>query len=144
MVATPKANRLLDEPLVELLFQEVNEAVTPPQRVAVDISTALDSGGELTFEFLKPSGALLRVTAALSSGGVDGLARYKMLAGQLNEIGQWSVQGVVDLPGATATDGRFHSEIATFEVEANIRPPGLILTPQPVIVRLYNIAVTVT
>lgn len=87
------------------------------------ILTVLDNGVVINLSnsisnsivFKKPSKVTLIKNASLVDGGITGKIRYITQSGDLNEVGTWSVQAIVQLPS-----GRWHSDIFTFNVEKNL------------------------
>lgn len=65
--------------------------------------------------FLKPSGATLTRTATVSGGVTAGVIQYVTIAGDLDEVGSWKIQGRVALP-----NGDWKSVIQKFKVKSNI------------------------
>jgi hypothetical protein len=67
-----------------------------------------------TIHFTKPDGTTLSKTAAYTSDGTDGEIQYTSAAGEIDQVGQWSYAGYVEI-----TDGaHYHTEVATFDVVA--------------------------
>jgi len=57
-----------------------------------------------------------RYPAVLSSDGSDGLMEYITTGADiLNEIGEWEIQGYVEMPA-----GKWHTDIRTFHVHRNL------------------------
>lgn len=77
----------------------------------VDISAATT----LNLIILKPSGSRLVKNADLYTDGVDGIITYSIVAGDLDEIGSYKLQAMVEINGGT-----FYSNIVSFKVHCNI------------------------
>jgi len=80
--------------------------------VAIDISAATSK----IITLLKPSGASLEKTASFTSDGVDGKIQYATVAGDIDEVGLWRIQAVVELGSGSL----YHSTIKSFKVMHNI------------------------
>lgn len=63
----------------------------------------------------KPSGTVMAKTAVLTTDGSDGKIQYVAIAGDLDELKGWSIQGRVEL-----TTGHWSSSIDTFIVGRNL------------------------
>lgn len=93
-----------------LIFKEYNEDTK--QEEVIDISTAT----AITFYFYKPnSQTVLTKTASLVTDGTDGKAAYTTIANDLDEVGDWKLQGKVEMPSGT-----WSSSIVSFDVKDNI------------------------
>jgi len=81
--------------------------------VVVDISSA--SLRELTFR--KPSDETVTRTASIIGDGSSesGVMYYDSIAGDLDELGNYKIQGQVAL-----TNGTYYTDIATFLVNCNL------------------------
>jgi hypothetical protein len=89
----------------------------------VDLSTSTSQ-----FFFRRPSGNSFAADPVLSGTAQEGKLEYATRAGDLDEFGWWEVQALVRFD-----DGRqFPSAVQRFEVLENIRPPDIILRPEPV------------
>lgn len=79
---------------------------------AVDISTATT----MQIYFLKNDGVtVLTKTAVFTTDGSDGKMKYVTIAGDLDQVGDWKIQGNIITPTwATPTS------IGEFEVEKNL------------------------
>ena len=79
----------------------------------VDISNA--SYRQLTFR--KPSDTLLTKIASVFTDGSasSGVMYYDTIAGDLNEVGVWKLQGKIALPSGT-----YYTDIYTFKVHCNL------------------------
>ena len=80
-------------------------------KVAINISTATTK--ELVFK--KANGAKLTKTAVFTTDGTNGKIQYVGVAGDVDALGVWELQGHVVTPA-----GNFLSDIVTFEVFANL------------------------
>lgn len=78
---------------------------------AVNISGAL----ELKLIFQKPSKTVVSKNAELYTDGTDGIMFYTTVSGDLNERGDWLVQGFCSL-----SNGSWHSSVSSFKVYANL------------------------
>lgn len=63
----------------------------------------------------KPEGTVLNKTALLYTDGTDGIIKYTVIAGDLDEVGIYSIQGHVTLPS-----GDWRSSVAKLNVERNL------------------------
>lgn len=87
------------------------EATIKDDDVVVDISAS--SSRQLIFK--KPSGAAVTKAAVLSGNGADGKMRYVTIAGDLDEVGLWKLQGQVTI-GA----GTWRTDVYAFQVFDNL------------------------
>lgn len=78
---------------------------------AVNISTATT----IEIKLKPPEAATKTKTATFSTDGSDGKIRYITISGDIDEEGQWRIQGHVILP-----TGEWHSAIGKFVVEGNL------------------------
>jgi glycerol-3-phosphate dehydrogenase len=79
----------------------------------VDISNATD----LVIVFQKPDKTIINNTAVLSSDGTDGKMQYVVaLDTELDQKGNWKIQGIVELP-----TGKWSSDIDKFKVYENLQ-----------------------
>ena len=80
--------------------------------VVVDISSA--SVMQIVFE--KADGTKVINTAVFTSNGVDGKMQFvTTVAGDLDQTGNWKIQGIVTLP-----TGKWSSDISKFKVYGNL------------------------
>lgn len=77
----------------------------------VDLSAAT----ALQILFTKPSKSTLTKTAVLTNDGTDGKINYVAIAGDLDEVGSWQVQGRV-----TTAGGAWSSSVSKFKVHPNL------------------------
>lgn len=79
----------------------------------VDLSAA----SSLVISFRKPSDTVLNRTGSTLSDGsvVSGVMYYDSVGGDLDEIGNYKLQGKVAL-----TSGTFYTDIQTFKVHCNL------------------------
>lgn len=92
---------------------ELVVAVVDESGVAVDISTATT----LTIFLKPPAGAALRTkTGVLDTTGVDGLMKYVTVAGDLDPIGEWVIQGYVVLTSSQ----KWFTDVSKFVVIGNL------------------------
>jgi len=111
---TTQRSSLYDDK-TQFVVQIVDCAVvngTPTESV-VDISSATD----MKIIFRKPDYTYLKVSASLYTAGTDGKIVYATIGdpenktGDLDQLGDWEIQGRVTLPSGTWT-----SDTAAFEV----------------------------
>lgn len=81
--------------------------ITDTADVAINVSSAAVK----FIYFRDPSGVKTKKTAAFTTSGVDGKIQYTTIAGDIDEVGNWSVQGYVE-----TSLGKFYTEKASFEV----------------------------
>lgn len=65
--------------------------------------------------FRKPSGTLVTKTASFLTDGTDGIIIYNTVAGDIDEVGTWQIQGIVSFGTST-----FHSSVDKFKVHKNL------------------------
>jgi hypothetical protein len=65
--------------------------------------------------FLKPSRALLRKNAQLTTDGTDGRMQYVTASGDLDEDGQWKWQGRIVFPSSS-----FYTDVQKTRVHPNL------------------------
>ena len=78
---------------------------------AIDVSTA-------TVKFIyfqKPDRSRLKKTAAFLTDGSEGIIQYVGVSGDIDQIGDWQVQGYVE-----TSDGKFFTEVEKFIVKPTI------------------------
>lgn len=76
----------------------------------------VDGATTLQIKFRKPDNeTVLPKTAIFKTDGTDGIIQYVSEAGDLDEVGDWKIQGFVVLPA-----GSFNSNIEDFEVFDNL------------------------
>jgi hypothetical protein len=92
---------------VQFLLTIVDETTGAP----INLSTA--TGLKVKFEY--PDGTTADKTGTLYSGGVDGKLYYTSIANDLNQSGQYFIQGEATIGGATK-----NSEKGRFYVNTNI------------------------
>jgi hypothetical protein len=92
-----------------VLESTIYDRATPQD--PLDLTTAT----ELTYKFKKPSGAIVTKTALLAGAGTAGKIRYTFVAGDLDELGTWRIQGHVVLP-----TGSWSTSIEQLKCVANI------------------------
>lgn len=95
----------------ELTFYESVCTGTVQTIEVVDISTATT----MEIIFSKPDGTTVTQTAVFVTDGTDGAIRYFSQTGDLDQTGNWKVQGHVILP-----TGEWYSSISKFKVFANL------------------------
>jgi hypothetical protein len=71
----------------------------------------------LEVDFRKPSDSVVTRSASRFDDGsaISGVMYYDVVAGDLNEVGKYKLQGKVYLSG-----GVFHTDIHTFQVHCNL------------------------
>jgi hypothetical protein len=79
--------------------------------VVVDVSNA----SVINMIFKKPDDQVVYKSASLLTDGVDGKIYYDTVAGDLDEAGQYKLQGRVSLPSGT-----YFTDIYTFQVHCNL------------------------
>ena len=84
----------------ELTIKDTDEAV-------IDVSTAAVK----YIYFQDPTGARMRKTATFTTDGTDGKIQYVTIAGDIDEVGTWQVQGYVE-----TSLGKFYTEKMSFQV----------------------------
>jgi len=77
----------------------------------MDISTAT----EMYMLFKKPDGTSFYTEAQFSTDGSDGYIQYTSIAGDLDTVGTWQVQGFITLPSFS---GRLEKK--KFKVESSL------------------------
>jgi hypothetical protein len=77
----------------------------------VDLSTATSK----KLHFRKPSGVVLTKDAIFVTNGTDGKVKYTTVSGDLDTVGTWKVQAVLDFPS-----GHWSSSVGSFKVHANL------------------------
>lgn len=82
--------------------------------VVVDVSGASTMG----LVFNQPDGTPVYKTAVHATDGTDGVIQYTTVAGDIDQAGNWRVQGYV----AIATS-EFHSDVHAFRVHSNLPLP---------------------
>lgn len=65
--------------------------------------------------FKKPDCTLLTKTASLFTDGKDGIMQYMAASGDLDQVGKWSIQGIV-----TFADFVWNTDIIDFKVYKNV------------------------
>jgi len=80
-------------------------------RTAADISAATTT----ELRFTAPDGTVADQTAAFTTDGTDGQIQYATLANDLDQEGNWQLQGHVITPG-----GEWRTSIHRFRVYANL------------------------
>jgi hypothetical protein len=77
----------------------------------VDISSATS----IEMILKKPDQTTVTKTAVFSTNGTDGQMAYTVVSGDLDQSGNYKIQGKVEIAGST-----FYSNISTFKVYCNI------------------------
>lgn len=81
--------------------------ITTEAGVAIDVSTA-----SIKFiYFQKPDGTKVKETAAFVTDGTNGKIKYTAVAGDIDQVGDWQIQGYVE-----TSDGKFFTRKTKFEV----------------------------
>ena len=78
---------------------------------AVDISSA----SVLQMIIKKPDQTTLTKTASLNTDGTDGKMKYVTVTDDIDQVGNWKIQGKVVIGSAT-----YYSSVSTFKVHCNI------------------------
>ena len=81
--------------------------ITDSSSTAIDVSTASTK----YIYFLDPSGVKHKKTAAFYTDGTDGIIQYTTIAGDIDEVGTWQMQGYVE-----TSLGKFYMEKSSFQV----------------------------
>ncbi len=79
--------------------------------VAVDVSGA--SVKNIIFE--KPDRTSITRTASFTTDGTNGKIDYATIADDLDQYGEWSIQGFITLPS-----GSWHTDVGKFQVYDNL------------------------
>lgn len=90
---------------------EIRITITDCNGVAIDISNATS----LNLFFKKPSGESITKTGSFVTDGSDGLIKYIVQSGDINEIGTWKIQVEI-----TANNGTWSSSFESFKVHRNL------------------------
>jgi hypothetical protein len=69
-----------------------------------------------TIKLTKPDGTDTSRTAVNDTDGSDGLMRYNTLAADLDQAGNWQIQGFASFSGTP----EFHTDVFTFRVKPNL------------------------
>lgn len=85
--------------------------VKDQDEVVVDVSTASTK----QIIFTDPSGTTTAKTATFTTDGTDGKIQYQTVANDLDEAGQWQIQGYVVI-----SSGSWKTNILRFDVLANL------------------------
>jgi len=82
-----------------------------------DDGTVVDVSGATLLQiiFRKPSDTVMTKTGTLMTDGTDGQIYYDAILGDLDEVGNYKIQGKV-----TITSGTFYTDIQTFKVHCNL------------------------
>lgn len=81
---------------------------------------SLSGATAISIKFQPPTGNAWEVPATLvTTGGADGKIKYIFQEDDLDVAGVWKAQGFV----VEGTVGKWHTDIETFEVGANIQVP---------------------
>lgn len=82
----------------------------------IDCSTQavvdLSSQSAMVFNFKKPDGTIVQKTPVFTTDGTDGQVEYTTVSGDIDQAGQWFLQGNV-----TITAGQFSTGIVPFEAK---------------------------
>ena len=89
--------------------------ITDTAGTASDVSTASTK----YIYFQDPDGTKTQKTAAFYTDGKDGIIQYTTIAGDIDQVGTWQVQGYVE-----TSLGKFFTEKSSFKVYANISTTG--------------------
>ena len=81
--------------------------IVDTDKVSIDVSTAAVK----YIYFQDPTGARMRKTATFTTDGTDGKIEYVTIAGDIDEVGTWQVQGY-----AETSLGKFYTEKMSFQV----------------------------
>ena len=86
-------------------------SITDTSGTAIDVSTA----SVKFIYFQKPDGSKIKRTAAFYTDGVDGIIQYTGIAGDIDQFGNWLVQGYVEVTG-----GKFYTQQSSFQVMSTL------------------------
>ncbi len=81
------------------------------------VGVNLSGASELTISFRKPSDTVVSKTGSTIADGsaLSGVMYYDTIAGDLDEIGYWKLQGKVSMAAGT-----FYTNVSTFQVHSNV------------------------
>jgi len=81
------------------------------------VSSPLDVSSAISVSLVlkSPSGISNTKTASFNTNGSDGKIKYTTVDGDLNEVGTWRMQAVVNFPTSS-----FRSNVKTFRVYENL------------------------
>ena len=85
--------------------------IVDTDEVPIDVSTAIVK----YIYFQDPTGARMRKTATFTTDGTDGKIQYVTIAGDIDEVGTWQVQGYVE-----TSLGKFYTEKMSFQVSSTL------------------------
>ena len=85
--------------------------ITDTDGTAIDVSTAVTK----YIYFQDPTGAKVQKTAAFTTNGSDGKIQYTTIAGDIDMVGTWHVQGYVE-----TSLGKFWTEKDSFKVYSTL------------------------
>ena len=80
--------------------------------VVVNVSGA----NVLQIDFRKPDDSIFSRSGTIYTDGSDGKIYYNTIAGDLNEAGNWKIQGKISPSGG----GTYYTDIHTFKVHRNL------------------------
>ncbi len=78
---------------------------------AIDVSTATTK----YIYFQDPTGAKVQKTAAFTTNGSDGKIQYTTIAGDIDKVGTWQIQGYIE-----TNIGKFWTEKDSFKVYSTL------------------------
>ena len=89
----------------------------------MDGTSPLDISGQLDMKihFTKPDGSFVEKTGSFTNtsgpqDGTDGKMEYTTVTNDLDQIGTWKIQAIVQLPS-----GKWSSDISSFKVHKNLQ-----------------------
>jgi len=85
--------------------------ITDTDGTAIDVSTATTK----YIYFQKPSGVRVQKTATFTTDGTDGKIQYTSIAGDIDSVGTWQIQGYVE-----TSLGKFWTEKDSFKVYSTL------------------------
>jgi hypothetical protein len=69
----------------------------------------------MQIKFKKPDDSIVPQTAVLTGDGSDGNMQYTSVDGDLDQDGEWKLQGYIELGS-----GKWNSSIRSFNVDVNL------------------------
>lgn len=95
----------------------LNDIGTVFEATIMDGSAIVDVSSATTKEliFRKPSGAVITQTAVFTTDGTDGKIQYITIASDLDEAGDWKLQGRIILP-----TGEWRTDVSIQSVYGNL------------------------
>lgn len=85
--------------------------ITDTSGTAIDVSTAVT----MYIYFQEPDGTKIQKTAVFYTDGSDGIIQYTTVAGDIDAVGTWMVQGYIE-----TSLGKFWTEKDSFKVYSTL------------------------